>query len=293
MHLSLVQPSVLTLVLAIALAWGCGGDASVGVETVARLHADIPDFDATSPLGRVDAVRDWVYEQTDVAATRDRLIDYGTYRLWRMDPDDIFALYAGDVGGVWCDGAANGLRRVYEAVGYRAWVLSYGIKGKVTHAVTLVEVEGDVYLQDAYFNSTYVDASGRHLPFYDVLRRIKQGEPVHTAPGARILRDVHLSRPSALEHSWTTAGQEGLDCRPSGEREGALTCRARTFAANFVAHYELEPTYAHLEQAGYRRDLDDLLLFPYGVSNGDGYVSEPAKSEILRRILAISGHLGG
>jgi hypothetical protein len=93
----------------------------------------------------------------------------------------IFQLFAADHGGVLCGGAAYALARLYEAFGYRAWLLNSGIQQRnTTHVATLVEIAENggplLCLQDAYFNYGIVDSgSGRPVDYFSLLKRLRGG----------------------------------------------------------------------------------------------------------------------
>ena len=104
-----------------------------------------------------------------------------------------------------------------------SWLYDFGdIEGDspTTHQTTLVEVDGDVVLQDAYFNFEYVDSRGMPIPFLDLITLIHAGVPPAAKDGVadkdwlfQSFQEAHLwVGPYKTCHSTTT---EFAASRPS------------------------------------------------------------------------------
>jgi hypothetical protein len=158
-----------------------------------RICTEIPDFNQLDDITRVNQICDWVYQNADIVSKRDFLIDSEKYPIHSQSLDENFRLLFEDKGGHWCAGIASLLKQVYETLGYRSWVYYCGVPDILTHATTLVEVNGTIYIQDAYFNFSYVDDKGYLLPFYKLLRKLADGTPVNIREHMHRSRDVHTT----------------------------------------------------------------------------------------------------
>ena len=153
-----------------------------------------------------------------------------------------------------------------------SWLYDFGdIEGDspTTHQTTLVEVDGDVVLQDAYFNFEYVDSRGMPIPFLDLITLIHAGVPPAAKDGVadkdwlfQSLQEAHLwVGPYKTCHSTTTG----------------VRCIATITFSRFL---EMEPnTLDFLEKAGEPRQFEYLLLHP--ISLGSLYSDGAARAETL------------
>jgi hypothetical protein len=249
------------------------------------LLATLPD--ELGPSGRMDdltrisMIRDWIYQQTDAAATRKHLLKDSDHSLRSMGMRDLFRSMEHDTGGHWCSGVAYILERVLLALGYQAYVYDYGDPESLTHSVTLVRVNGQLYLQDAYFNLTYGDGSGTPLPFIEMLARLAHGGQPQKLRGKHRWRDVHFeSFSQANEWRWNPYIEWGSCRQPSIDH---VVCKANMDTA-FENHSLVPETLDFLSRHARPRDLDQLMLFPLGVTNLDGYLLDRGPSDILREV---------
>lgn len=92
-----------------------------------------------------------------------------------------------DSGTVKCGGASFFLSRVFNSLGYETEIYDMGCPGAMTHQVTLVKNPEDkkYYVEDAFFNSTFVNDVGVKIPFTELLKllSIKQSQKVHFKQG--------------------------------------------------------------------------------------------------------------
>ena len=128
---------------------------------VASITASISGYEAMTDIEKVRALRLYVYQHTpfENPLVHDQVVN--------LPLSDAYAVFAKGVGGVYCGGAAIMLSRVYKAAGFDSWLYDFGdieSDSPTTHQTTLVEVDGDVVLQDAYFNYEYVDSRGMTNP---------------------------------------------------------------------------------------------------------------------------------
>ena len=141
---------------------------------VASITASISGYEAMTDIEKVRALRLHVYQQTpfENPTIHDQVVN--------LPLGDAYAMFAKGVGGVYCGGAAIMLSRVYKAAGFDSWLYDFGdieSDSPTTHQTTLVEVDGDVILQDAYFNYEYVNSRGMPIPFLDLITLIHAGVP--------------------------------------------------------------------------------------------------------------------
>jgi len=131
------------------------------------ITASIPGYVAMTGIEKVRALRLYVYQHTPVGTP---LVDDQAVRLSLKDAYSVF-----EKGGTFCSGAAVMLSRVYKAAGFNSWVYEFGsteTSEDPTHATTLVEVNGEVILQDGYLNYEYVDTQGTPIPFLKLIALI-------------------------------------------------------------------------------------------------------------------------
>lgn len=147
--------------------------------------ADYPQIedDEMSDFERVSLLRQWAAGATDWS-NREGLLDRpsttnpyaGSFHFYSQDAATIYAAFMEDKGGVWCDGTAYALAKLYELFGYRAFRIGFGVPSSdATHVVTLVEIEHRtggrkiLSVQDAYFDFTYVHADGEPMDYFELL----------------------------------------------------------------------------------------------------------------------------
>lgn len=259
-------------------------------KVVVRIRQEIEGFDNLDNFGRVEKIREWVYRNTDVAGTAGTLLRYDAHPLHLKSLDEMFQLHFDNIGGHWCAGIAFMLHRLYEALGYKSYVYHYGDQKGLTHSVTLVAVGDKIYIQDAFLNYTYVDPDGNPMPLYEILSNLTNGKEAVVKDGLPMSRDVHLANRPQTDTLLTGAYPlDGLDPNTCTAVERKhLVCRAKTTLASFIRSYsELEGAYDFLTSHGLPRNLQYLLLFPFAVFS-DQYVTDPEKSDILRRSLGIA-----
>ena len=233
---------------------------------VASITASISGYEAMTDIEKVRALRLYVYKHTpfENPLVHDQVVN--------LPLSDAYAVFAKGVGGVYCGGAAIMLSRVYKAAGFDSWLYDFGDienDSPTTHQTTLVEVDGDVVLQDAYFNYEYVDSRGRPIPFLDLITLIHAGVPPAAKDGVadkdwlfQSLEEVDLwVGPYKACHSTTTG----------------VRCIATITFSRFL---EMEPNMLDfLEKVGEPRRFEYLLLHP--ISLVSLYSDGAARAESL------------
>jgi hypothetical protein len=257
------------------------------VPIVDTLASEIENFHLLDPHAQIDAVRNWLYGWTNLAADEETLLAYDRYPLHRLTVNEMLELHRSHTGGHLCAGINYILKRVYDDLGYRSWMYNYGDRHSLTHAITLVEVNRMLYAQDAYFNLTYVDLENRPLPFYVVLENLTAGKEPKLKAGPTLRRNIHMTvkLKRAGAGSWAARGIDPQTCKALNDKY--LLCETETSLNNFIKAFpRWNDVYAFLAKHGFPKSFQYLLLFPIGVT-GEEWIENPAKNEILRRITEI------
>lgn len=129
--------------------------------------------------------------------------------------------------GIKCAGTATILALLYRMMGHHAWLYAYGSTNPdshLTHTLTLVELDGKIYLEDGYFNYFYVDEDYHLIPFEEVLKRnkllktvyLKNGELNYRRniifPGGFFSQHCPEIRSDSSKLAWTTFKANVFSC---------------------------------------------------------------------------------
>jgi hypothetical protein len=245
---------------------------------VASITASIPGYETKSDIEKVRALRLYVYQHTPVGKplVHDQVID--------LPLSDAYAVFAKG-GGVYCGGTAIMLSRVYKAAGFNSWLYDFGEPeerdgGPATHETTLVEVDGDVIIQDAYLNYEYVDAHGKPIPFLDVISRIVDGTPPTATAGVA----DRVWRFNGADQAEEFAGpyKDAVRCQDTAT---GVSCNAIITLSGFLAVDSGIPDF--LEGIGWPRQIEYLMLYPIALVSlySDGVVrGERLLDDLKRRV---------
>jgi hypothetical protein len=207
----------------------------------------------------IESIRQQVYRSTDLVGSNEFVIDHNDYSV-----DELQKMFDKNQGGVHCGGIATVLASAYRDNGYVSYVYSYGFKNALTHAVTLVEINGELYLHDAYLNYSF------RKPLVDILDDLIVGIVPQYYLGKPEQRDVHYISYENMHKSWNYDGDErNKDCVYNG---GKYTCRSIQSPSLLFSRYHMNETYNILHSMGHPSDYAYALLYPYGIfSFRDGY----------------------
>lgn len=232
---------------------------------VNSVSASIPGYKRMADIDKVKALRLYVYRHTPAG---DPLIHDFVVNLPLKDAYAILAR----AGGVYCGGAAIMLSRVYKAAGFNSLIYNFGATGGPSHATTLVEVDNELIVQDAYLNFEYVDAQGKPIPFLDLISRIVAGVPPAVKAGM-------ANRPWMFESLTAAEGSVG-------PQKNAMTCQTvakgvRCNAVITLSHFlEMNPNIPDfLQLRGWPRQFEYLMLYPISVDSL--YPDGDARAKIL------------
>ena len=145
-----------------------------------RIHADYPELrDPRLPdWDKARILRTWTWSLVDVAWPP---MSYDQQKDWhRSEADRLVERFDSDKGGVWCEGAAFTLQKIYALYGFEAYLITLSQRyeqGWGSHTMTLIHIEDGSRriwsLQDSYFDNAITDAGGRPLDYVEFLQRLK------------------------------------------------------------------------------------------------------------------------
>jgi hypothetical protein len=246
---------------------------------VIGITASISGYEQMTSIEKVRALRLYVYQHTPVGVplVHDQVVN--------VPLNDAYAIFAKG-GGVFCGGTSIMLSRVYKAAGFNSWLYDFGEletpdDGETTHETTLVEVDGQVILQDAYLNFEYVDLQGKPIPFLDVISRTAAGNPPTPTAGA-------VNRPwlfsSSDESEMYIDHKDAMRCKDAAV---GVTCPVIITLSRFL---EVDSGILdHLELRGYPRQMEYLMLYPLALVSmySDGV---PRAESLLSEVKRIAGN---
>lgn len=101
------------------------------------------------------------------------------YKNWtELSGSEFYNLFDENKGTVKCGGTAHFLKNIYQDLGFQATTYDMGIPHKYTHQVVLVKNKDDskYYIQDAYYNLSYLDKKGNALSFENLIQQLSKRE---------------------------------------------------------------------------------------------------------------------
>lgn len=214
-------------------------------------------------LEEANAIRESIVSQIPLAADKEFCLEvYGD------SLQEVFSRFKKNEGGVWCAGAANILTKVYLSKGVRAFTLSYGFikEGLLTHAVTVVKTKKGWFIQDPYFNLFYEGE------FCEVLSDLSKRR-IPQIWSAQSFRMVHFK---SLE-DYSSSKKFDSKC----EEPKIIKVKDDHFCVelslNFykfeLFHNQVDETKRLLIKKGLPADISFIMLYPYGVYDGERYLS--------------------
>lgn len=245
---------------------------------VARVENGFSYVSPAPVLADVRLMRERLYERV-VAAGADTLRRF-EYPANMDDPRWIEQTLVGfdeNKYAVWCYDTATMLAALYRAAGYESVTISVGIEGGyLTHAGTLVKVDGEWYYQDAYFNFEIP------IPFFEAISAVRRGEPLPHAVTLDAVRPLRVRAPSNATHF---EGQP--NCEPLDDE---YLCDVRFTTAGFREERMWADTFLLQGTLGAPDNLAGLFLFPFAVFDGQGYYTD---HPLLDQYREASGCFGG
>lgn len=138
-----------------------------------ELYKAIPDYDDYDDFEKVRIIREWVHSWVDRANI---FLDaaVGTHFVKTATISSVYEKFQQDKFSVWCLGTAEILQNVYNSLGFRSRIYSFGFSViPANHVITLVYVKGQEYIQDADANYEIIDEQGNPLPFREFLGKLQ------------------------------------------------------------------------------------------------------------------------
>ena len=160
------------------------------------------------------------------------------------------------------DGTALALWRALTKKGFRAWCYKFGLPGSISHTVSIVEADGVLQIQDAFFNLTYP------VGFCELLDELRDGRPVTPKTEIRD-RKIYVMDPAFETEAaarWLETNADRELTSADGLRRFELLWNVEAFIATCPG---IEPAYQDLEERGYPRDLRFLMLHPIEIFDGE------------------------
>jgi hypothetical protein len=232
---------------------------------VAQALASLTPEEQKDDDRKVRALRRYVYRNLPIA---------GSEQAWITDEpvvnarsiDDAIKLFRKDDKGVWCQAAAVILSRVYEAAGYRSWVISFGDPKYLTHTTTLVAIGTRLYLEDAYFNFAITNKRGTPIVYDQVLRLLARKLPPQVAQDIDVREGLFSSVEEAKR--WTSeAYLNQLSCLPANRHSGLVRCKFVMTLDRFEATYQTatvstDEIHRWLQSEGWQPSFMYLMMYP-------------------------------
>lgn len=233
------------------------------IETfVDAARASLSPADRADPLAAIRAYRRFAYSNMLFSGGQDGGLNAVLFAK-TSDLRSALLSIQSSRSGVWCTGAAVVLARLYEELGYKTQIIAWGSQSRLGHTQVLVQVRGDWYLQDAYFDFDYVDEHGRPLPYTEVLRRFKSGNPASIRQDLDERIGLFSSLKNAAEYV-PPLYQNNIDCV---KRDEAYACDVTMTVSRFLeSWFQRAALEKFLGDAGLPKDRPDYLsLYPTGV----------------------------
>lgn len=225
-----------------------------------RVVGGIPGYFVKTPLEQARALRDYAFQTVPLAAVEDFLFHD---RVVNLPLEEGLSLMSEEKGGVFCGATAVYLARLYAATGFDAWTYNFGLLDTFTHVTTLVRIDGEIYVQDAYLNFEYMDESDAPVPFHEVILRTAAGNPPPVRGGGGNKPGYFQDAANVL--TWSGDDFDVETCEPI---EGGLFCHAPITLERIMETYFLaDQIWATLESDGWPAIVDYLLLYPVDITS--------------------------
>lgn len=223
-----------------------------------------------SKFEQIVAVRRALYQALPVAMG-DKILDPDPKKSYRELAED---LKGGDVA-VWCAGSALIYLRALEELGFKGWIFHFGFTDDLTHAVTLVDVDGVIVVQDVYLNE------GVNADIRQILVALERGEgpPTHHETRDRKVHVIHEDYDDKIDLEWYERSAQ-YELPPLGAY--------RRFVLGPHVHRDRVTkswtgrNARRLAKVGLPRDNAFLMLNPIGIYDGVDFFPEPSAMPVIK-----------
>ena len=239
-------------------------------QSVAKTYPQINDPNL-SDWAKVNLLRRWAYQNSDVAMNNSCLIDNPDLR--PQNAAEIFSKFQQDKGGVYCGGASVFLTKLYQLYGFDAYALNMGkpsLSQSLTHVLVLVKIRHNgqeiLVVQDALFNNTYTHLDRTPLDYFELIKLLKnrQESQVKVVQDQDGDRDTLLCANQVPPQIWEVSTKQ-LDCEQIAGTQ-AYKCR-HGLTLDLFSRYS--PTQKEIRRfftaEGYPPNLLFLFLYPLGI----------------------------
>ncbi|MBC7812876.1 MAG: hypothetical protein H7175_17100 [Burkholderiales bacterium] len=255
---------------------------------------EYPEFldESLTDWQKINILREWAYQHIDRAQNGLLLEDTSPRNVNSMSAPELFEAFFQDEGGASCGLTNLSLTRLYQHFGFEAYTVNSGNVGTtITHVAALVRVnyEGSdvLTLQDAYFNSGYVDDDGAPLDYFTMLAMIRHGDAdsVHIITSQMPTYHDYLCNSGSECVSWYNHNLIWTDsdvCQLTSEN--LVVCESQTTYADFTEYYmAADLWFEFLASHDHPADLKYIFLYPFSINDG---VNE--NLTLLERALSIT-----
>jgi hypothetical protein len=241
-------------------------------------------------MERVRALRSYAAERYMLATTQLSLFD--PHALAAGTLEECITKLESNTGGVWCYGAAVLLAKICAAAEIPCLIHQYGLPNPLyAHVVNLVEVEGHLYMQDAYFDAEYVDAAGQPVPYCDQLAALAERKPTRIRQSSAFRRCIFKDARNIAD--WVDPVDQALVVHTQAAMPGCPTARLGIAPIRIEVFqkrwYKTEESLDWLAARALPRDLAYTQLFPKNAASGpEGQRVHEFAREICSRLISPS-----
>lgn len=157
----------------------------INERTYRYLSQNIRDFEKMSDIEKVNAIRRWLAKKLEFvyySSSNSKIegaIEQDHNQYSTMESMDIIEGIIGSKDPIYilCAGLNTILMKIYQELDIPVISINFGFRGRFyTHFVTLVEVDKELFLQDAWYNTTWLSNDGEYLSLDKVLNYLEKYE---------------------------------------------------------------------------------------------------------------------
>lgn len=220
---------------------------------------------------KVNLLRRWAYQNSDLAMTKGCLIDSPDLR--PKSVAEIFSSFQQDAGGVWCGGMSIFLMKLYEQYGFESYALNMGkpsVSQSLTHVLVLVKIPHKgrnlLVVQDSLFNNTYTHLDGSPLDYFELIKLLKnrQENKIKVVQDQGTSRDTLLCSKQIPPQIWEVSTKQ-LQCEQVPGKQ-TYKCKHGLTLDLFTRYSLVQKEMSRFFAAeGYPPNLLFLFLYPLGI----------------------------
>jgi len=242
-------------------------------KSIAATYPQIND-PQLSAWEKVNLLRRWAYQQTDVPLKQQCLFDNQDLRT--KTAAEILSGFQQDKAGVWCGGSAIFLMKLYEQYGFKAYALNMGkpsVSQSFTHVLVLVKIphngEEKLVVQDGYFNTTYTHLDGSPLDYFELISFLKnrQEDKIKVVQNQDGFREILLCQ-NRVELQIREFSTRNLDCQEVGGQSGYKCLDTMTFESYYNRYKSVQQQIRDFfSTEALPASFIFLFLYPMGIES--------------------------